>query len=1099
MKLTKINRKNVRKLWNLERKLRLKSLAIEEGVRVIIRKHTPKLKEVLEFQQTKEPYKFQPSQMGGTGGSKFLGLPFPLLPDISTSQVAVGGDNPVLKTYGINQRKDTCVTLFKGPNRKANRYLKWQYIRMLRSIGATLNPGQDGELQVKTDFDMDVVKRLGKTFDEHDREIPPHIFWTLKLRELANQELSRSDRKALNKRTNTYWMIAMDMLVNSKALRLALMNKTLSKHGWLHRGYSVEKLAKFNKEYVEIVRQFKQYLPVRRCWIPQGDASWRPLGISPVAWRIYTRGLANFMEVFLKNCWPKNQHGYTTKRGVHTAWSYILKDVVKSKNIYEFDFVGFFNNVKLTSVGTNLQKCSVPKWMTGHFVNLISGDVENIKPKKLEQLVASKTWVPLWKKHEYIHKYRKGWRDRGLAQGSTISPLLSVLPLIVLEELQTKGIEYVSFADDGALHGNTEGDYGVIMQELLDSNGVGATVHKDKSKWVKKDGIWLSKLKFVGLIYDPWANKLSACTRGGATLDLSIQTAALIDRTLPFLSPWEDKRNHTPILDFNSETVKDKLQAKLLDSFVWLKLATELSKMASLVLNYPKVSIVWLASMYMVGVIPHAMALGLLYHFSKFITPFMEVKKSLEGISSQLMYWNLDKLKLGYLGTEVEKATLQLAFQMEFEERTGTVQEWIPGQDWLRNMQSPHLWYWYLASKKLDSDKAFELMNTWLPTEAILEMESVISSWKPSDGEIIASDAKELKVTEDNIRAMIWYKNIVLPPKLLEKVNIKELNKRIGDFKVVGSLPTDILDQLPEDMKHIQDWSLKKGFEATLAISELGWESVVKTKYLGTFIARLFVNSFKNEGVVQDFHLKYEERSLIDNIKKVIGPKYVEEALGISLNVFNSSSISMAYALKMMELWDKKLGRINVLDYWKSIYISIYKKIGNRRTGWSTKGKCEDHQIYGEWEGCWNLNRDLSTKRLKDHPDFLSPEEPYEADGKTFYQSFDEEQLPLVPYSNLDPPGKAYKKAVHRKLQELIAKGMKWETIINSITPEFKVGTEPSNFYNKRPKGTDWYTWAPYLKGKRKGKVGTALGKKAVVPIEIPLARSVVKFTKYFY
>lgn len=69
-----------------------------------------------------------------------------------------------------------------------------------------------------------------------------------------------------------------------------------------------------------------------------------------------------------------------------------------------------------------------------------------------------------------------------MAQGSTISPLLSVLPLIVLEELQSKGIDYVSFADDGMLYGDKEGDYGAIMQELLDSKGVGAQVHKEKSK-----------------------------------------------------------------------------------------------------------------------------------------------------------------------------------------------------------------------------------------------------------------------------------------------------------------------------------------------------------------------------------------------------------------------------------------------------------------------------------------------------------------------------------------------------------------------------------------------------------------------------------------
>lgn len=76
---------------------------------------------------------------------------------------------------------------------------------------------------------------------------------------------------------------------------------------------------------------------------------------------------------------------------MHTAWAKILNVVIKKRNIYEFDFVGFFNNVELTSVGRNLQGCSVPKWVAGHFMNLISGDVENIKPSKLEELMESPT------------------------------------------------------------------------------------------------------------------------------------------------------------------------------------------------------------------------------------------------------------------------------------------------------------------------------------------------------------------------------------------------------------------------------------------------------------------------------------------------------------------------------------------------------------------------------------------------------------------------------------------------------------------------------------------------------------------------------------
>lgn len=140
-------------------------------------------------------------------------------------------------------------------------------------------------------------------------------------------------------------------------------------------------------------------------------------------------------------------------------------------------------------------------------MNLITSDVENMKAHRLVEIqknqAAWDSWFPMWKKHEYIHKFRKGWRDRGVAQGSALSPLLSVLPLILLEDLKAVGIYYISYADDGLLYGFSQGDYGIIMQRLLDSNLVGAMIHPDKSRWVKKDGVWLHKLKFVGLIYDP--------------------------------------------------------------------------------------------------------------------------------------------------------------------------------------------------------------------------------------------------------------------------------------------------------------------------------------------------------------------------------------------------------------------------------------------------------------------------------------------------------------------------------------------------------------------------------------------------------------------
>lgn len=120
-------------------------------------------------------------------------------------------------------------------------------------------------------------------------------------------------------------------------------------------------------------------------------------------------------------------------------------------------------------------------------------------------------------------------------------------------------------------------------------------------------------------------------------------------------------------------------------------------------------------------------------------------------------------------------------------------------------MHSPALWYWYVAGKGLDPNKASELMGKCFPRETITQAEAAINSWKPSEGEMIKSDARVLRVTEESIKTLLYYKWTVLPPKLLKAVGVEELKKKIGNFKIVRSLPADFQDHLPKEFKGIQE------------------------------------------------------------------------------------------------------------------------------------------------------------------------------------------------------------------------------------------------------------------------------------------------------
>lgn len=107
-------------------------------------------------------------------------------------------------------------------------------------------------------------------------------------------------------------------------------------------------------------------------------------------WRIYCRGLNNLVETFVANGWPKNQHGYKSGRGVHTAWNHILGSILKAKYIVEFDFSGFFNTVKIEAVGDILYQFNFPKFMIAYLVTLSSGDINNIDTKEMRKLVQTK-------------------------------------------------------------------------------------------------------------------------------------------------------------------------------------------------------------------------------------------------------------------------------------------------------------------------------------------------------------------------------------------------------------------------------------------------------------------------------------------------------------------------------------------------------------------------------------------------------------------------------------------------------------------------------------------------------------------------------------
>lgn len=117
----------------------------------------------------------------------------------------------------------------------------------------------------------------------------------------------------------------------------------------------------------------------------------------------------------------------------------------------------------------------------------------------------------------FIHETKEKFRFEGFPQGSPISPLLC--SMILGGTIFNQGM-CTMYADDGIFYGkfNTE-TVGNTTAEMAKFN---LSFAAEKSSWVKQDGKWLKPLKYLGLIFDPFAKngkgELKAATKKGATL-----------------------------------------------------------------------------------------------------------------------------------------------------------------------------------------------------------------------------------------------------------------------------------------------------------------------------------------------------------------------------------------------------------------------------------------------------------------------------------------------------------------------------------------------------------------------------------------------------
>lgn len=242
-----------------------------------------------------------------------------------------------------------------------------------------------------------------------------------------------------------------------------------------------------------------------------------------------------------------NQHGFLPGRGTLTAWRDILSRAISKPDIYEFDYKGFFDslmNMKVLNLLKDVYGLPVGWWRR---LRDISQSVPQLCEVDLMYEPDRNSYFTVYDSpgkggKSYVTTFResggmtsRGYKWRGFPQGAPISPLLSIIPLMWLDQRVNLHRDRIRYADDFIEfpRGGSTKQWSRLpgtsaMNKLPKAfRNFGISYSLEKSGWVKRDGVWLKPLKFLGLTYDGQRDELTAATRNGATLSIHSKDALL--------------------------------------------------------------------------------------------------------------------------------------------------------------------------------------------------------------------------------------------------------------------------------------------------------------------------------------------------------------------------------------------------------------------------------------------------------------------------------------------------------------------------------------------------------------------------------------------